>query len=170
MKNNELFNLFMDELKDMLSTENQIIAALPKMIKLASINELKEALTNHLEETKGQVTRLKTIFSILGEKPTEITCEGMQGILAEGDEIVKGKTKSSLLDAAIISAAQKVEHYEIASYGTLRSFAKQLELDSEIAKLLQASLDEEGAADKKLTKIADGSFFTTGVNKVAAGK
>lgn len=170
MKNNDLYNLFMDELKDMLSSENQIIVALPKMIKLASLEELKEALSHHLNETKEQVVRLKKIFSILGEKPEEITCEGMQGILGEGEEIVAGKNKSSLLDAAIISAAQKVEHYEMASYGTLRSFAKQLELDSQIAKLLQTSLDEEGAADKKLTKIAEGSFFSAGVNKVAAGR
>ncbi len=170
MKNNELFKLFMDELKDMLSSENQIIVALPKMIKLASMDELKEALMNHLDETKEQVVRLKKIFSILGEKPSEMTCKGMQGILAEGEEMVKGKSPSSLLDATIISAAQKVEHYEIASYGTLRSFAKQMDLDSEVAKLLQASLDEEGAADKKLTKIAEGSSFHAGVNKVAAGK
>ena len=99
--------------------------------------------------------------------PQEKTCEAMEGILREADEIVQNKTKSPLLDAAIISAAQKVEHYEMASYGTLRSFAKHLDLDSQIGTLLQDTLNEEGAADKKLTKIAEGSFFSSGVNKEA---
>ena len=170
MKKDDLFKLFMDELKDMLSAEHQIVEALPKMVKAASSDELKDALSNHLKETKEQVNRLKKVFSILGEKPAEIPCEGMNGILAEGEEMIEGKSKSPTLDAAIISAAQKVEHYEIASYGTLRSFAKQLELDSEISTLLQANLDEEGAADKKLTKIAEGSFLVSGVNKSAASK
>lgn len=165
--NHGLHELFIDELADMLSAENQIIAALPKLIKAASLPELKEALTKHLRETENQVTRIEKIFSILGIAVKEKPCKGMQGILSEGSKMIEDKAKSPLLDAAIISAAQKVEHYEIASYGTLRSFAKQLEFQSEVADLLQHTLDEEGNADKKLTKIAEGSFFSAGVNEEA---
>lgn len=167
MKNQDLFDLFKDELCDMYSAEKQIIKTLPKLIKLADSEDLKEALTMHLKETEEQVDRIEQIFTILNLENKEIMCEGMQGILREGDEIVKDKIRSPLLDAAIISACQKVEHYEIASYGTLRSFAEHLSLDSEVADLIQESLDEEGAADKKLTKLAEGTFFKTGVNKDA---
>lgn len=168
MKNNQdLFKLFIDELEDMYSSEHQIIESLPKLIRLASSSDLKEALTKHLHETENQAKRLEQIFSILNLSSEEKTCEAMEGILREAEELTENKTKSPTLDAAIISAAQKVEHYEIASYGTLRSFAKSLELDSDIIDLLQDNLDEEGAADKKLTKIAEGSLFTTGVNKEA---
>jgi ferritin-like metal-binding protein YciE len=167
-QNQDLYQLFVDELEDMYSSENQIIKALPKLIKLTTTPELKDSLTKHLRETENHVTRIKKIFSILGKSPTEKKCEAMEGILQEGDTITQNKNKSPTLDAGIISACQKVEHYEIASYGTLRSFAKQLGLDSEVADLIQDTLDEEGAADKKLTKIADGSLFTTGVNREAA--
>lgn len=168
MKNQGFTQLFIDELEDMYSSEHQMIEALPNMIKAASSDELKEALTNHLKETKNQVTRLNKIFSIMGLQPSENTCEAMEGLIQEAKELIGKKSKSPLLDAAIISAAQKIEHYEIASYGTLRSFAKNLELNSEIATLLQKTLDEEGAADKKLTKIADGSLFSAGINQQAA--
>ncbi|MBA3815547.1 MAG: ferritin-like domain-containing protein [Parachlamydiaceae bacterium] len=168
MHNQDLYQLFMDELADMQSAENQIVASLPKLIKLASFSELKESLSKHLEETNNQVKRIQQIFSLLDEEPEEKTCEAMKGLLEEADEIVKNKTKSPTLDAAIISAAQKVEHYEIASYGTLKSFAKYLDLDSEIIALIQETLDEEGAADKKLTKIAEGTAFSSGINKEAA--
>lgn len=168
MKNQDLNELFIDELADMLSAENQIVEALPKLIKAASLPELKEALTKHLHETENQVERIEKIFSLLDLSANENTCEGMEGLLKEGDELIENKSKSPTLDAAIISAAQKVEHYEIASYGTLRAFAKQLDLDSEIIDLIQDSLDEEGAADKKLTKIAEGTLFKSGVNKNAA--
>lgn len=168
MKNNDLYKLFMDELADMYSAENQIVDALPKLIQAASNKDLKDALTKHLKETKGQVERIERIYSILDEQPEENNCEAMEGLIKEADELVRN-FRGQALDAAIISAAQKVEHYEMASYGTLRSFAKHLELDSEIADLLQETLDEEGAADKKLTKIADGSLFTSGVNKEAVG-
>ncbi len=167
MKNQDLFELFTDELQDMYNAEKQIIKALPKLIKLVDSEDLMDALSAHLEETEGQVKRIEQIFTILNLDAKEIKCEGMEGILKEGDEIVKNKSKSPLLDAAIISAAQKVEHYEMASYGTLRSFAKHLGLDSEVADLIQESLDEEGAADKKLTKLADGGIFTSGLNKEA---
>lgn len=112
------------------------------------ISQLKEALSSHLQETENQVVRLKKIFKMLGEKSKEMTCEGMKGILKEGEEMVKNKPQSPLLDAAIISAAQKVEHYEIASYGTLRSFANHLGMDDEIIDLLQHNLDEEGGRTK----------------------
>lgn len=168
MNNQDLHQLFIAELEDMLSAENQIVESLPNLIRLASLPELKEALTTHLKETKNQVNRLDQIFSILSMSPAENTCEGMEGILKEAEELTANKKPSATLDAAIISAAQKVEHYEMASYGTLRSFANHLDLDSEITDLLQESLDEEGAADKKLTKIADGSLFSSGVNKKAA--
>lgn len=170
MKNEGLYELFLDELADMYSSEKQIVKSLPKLIKAASFPELKEALNKHWNETENQVRRLEKIFSILDLQPEEKTCEAMEGILKEADELVGSKEKSPTLDAAIICAGQKVEHYEIASYGTLRSFAKHLDLDSEIIDLLQDTLYEEGAADKKLTKIADGSFFSFngGVNTEAA--
>lgn len=168
MKNQGLNKLFMNELKDMYSSENQIIKALPNFIKLATSNELKEALNKHLKETERQVTRVKKIFSLLGVTPTEETCEGMRGIIAEGNEMVTSDPKSPTLDAAIIAACQKIEHYEIATYGTLKNFAKQLDLDSEVVDLVDEILDEEVAADKQLTKIAQGTLFTTGVNQQAA--
>ncbi len=167
MKNKGLQELFFDELADMYSAENQIVAALPKLIKAASSPELKDALKSHLEETKNQVKRIEKICKILNFPVFEKECEGMKGILEEGDEMVKKQTPSPLLDATIISAAQKVEHYEIASYGTLRTFASELDLGREVVNLLQESLDEEGNANKKLTKIAEGTFFTSGVNEEA---
>lgn len=170
MKSQTLDKLFIDQLEDMYSAEQQIIEALPKLIQLASFKDLKDGLTKHLKETQNQVQRLETIFSMLEITPEEKTCEAMEGILKEADELVEGNAKSATLDAAIISAAQKVEHYEMASYGTLRSFAKYLDLDSEIIDLLQETLNEEGAADKALTKIAEGTMFTDGINKEAANQ
>ena len=168
MKNNGFFELFIDQMGDMYSSERQIIKALPKLIKLATFNDLRDALSSHLKETENQVRRIEKIYSILDINPAEETCEAMEGLVKEADEMVRNKTKGAVLDAAIIAAAQKVEHYEMASYGSLRTWAKFLELDSEIVDLLQDTLDEEGAADKRLTKIADGSIFTTGVNQEAA--
>lgn len=168
MKNNGLNALFIAELEDMYSSEHQIIEGLPRLIKLASLPELKEALTKHLKETENQARRIERIFTLLSREPAEKTCEAMQGLLREADDLLENKTKSATLDAAIIGAAQKIEHYEIASYGTLRSFAKNLDFDSEILNLLQETLEEEAAADKKLTKIAEGSLFSSGVNKEAA--
>lgn len=168
MKNQDLHQLFVDELADMLSAEHQIIESLPKLIKLASNSDLKEGLTSHLAETKTQAERIEEMFELIGVPADEKKCKAMEGLLKEADDIVKGKTKSPTLDAAIISACQKVEHYEIASYGTLKSFAKHLDLDSEVIDLIQESLDEEGNANKKLTKVADGSLFSSGVNKEAA--
>jgi ferritin-like metal-binding protein YciE len=168
MQNQDLHDLFIDELADMYNSENQIIEALPKLIKQASLPDLKEALTKHLRETENQVKRIERIFSILNVELSENTCQAMEGLLKEAQAITQNKAKSPALDAGIISAAQKVEHYEIASYGTLRSFAKHLNFDGEVIDLLQETLDEEGTADKKLTKLADGSIFSGGVNKEAA--
>lgn len=168
MKHEGLYALFLTELADMHSAETQMVESLPHLIKTAASSELKEALTHHLKETKHQVERLNQIFSLLGLKPETKLCKAMKGILSEVDGLVADQAKGPTLDAAIISGAQKVEHYEIASYGALRSFAKHLDFDSEITDLLQANLDEEGAADKKLTKIADGSIFSSGVNREAA--
>ncbi len=170
MKDEGLFELFVDELKDMLSAENQIVDALPKVIQKAQLKDLKEALSTHLNETKNQVSRLEEIFNILNIDAEEETCEAMQGLLQEADEMIEDKKPSPVLDAAIISACQKVEHYEIASYGTLKAFAKILELDKKISNLLKETLDEEGNADKTLTKIAEGGFFTSGVNKEAVSQ
>lgn len=165
---NDLHHLFIVELKDMYSSENQILEALPKLIKSAAFPELKEALSHHLKETQNQVKRLETIFSLLGLEPEAEECPAMRGILKEAQQLIRNKKASPILDAAIICAAQKVEHYEIASYGTLRSFAKHLNLGHEIRHLLQQTLDEEAHADKKLSKLADGSLFSNGINAVAA--
>lgn len=168
MKIQTLDKLFVEQLADMLSAENQIVASLPKLINVVSFGDLKEALSKHLKETKNQITRIEKIFGLLDMKVQEKSCIAMQGLLKEAEELVANQAKSAILDAAIIGATQKVEHYEIASYGTLRSFATYLELDEEISDLLQESLDEEGAADKALTKIAEGSLFSNGVNQEAA--
>ncbi|MBS4167518.1 ferritin-like domain-containing protein [Parachlamydia sp. AcF125] len=170
MKGQALTQLFITELAEMYDSENQIIEFLPHLIELASYQDLKEALTNHLNETKNQVKRLKKVFSLLDLEILGKNCIAMKSLLQAAEERTKKISKSFTLDAAIISATQKVEHYEMASYGTLRSFANHLGYDKEIIKLLQETLDEEGSADKKLTKIADGTFFSSGVNKEAVSE
>lgn len=159
--------LFILELADMFSSEQQIINELPNVIKAVESTELKNALTNHLNETKEQLVRLKQIFKLLNEAPPHEKCEAMKGILEEGKEFVEQFPKSSLRDAALIGACQKVEHYEIASYGTLYAHAKNLDLGSEILDLINETLDEEANADKKLTSIAEGGIFTSGINTEA---
>lgn len=166
--NDNLYELFIDELADMYNSEKQIVRSLPKLIKAASLSQLKDALSNHLRETENQVKRIEKVFAILEMSPKDEHCEAMEGLLKEADRLVGSSPQSPTLDAAIISAAQKVEHYEIASYGTLISFAKTLDLDRQVHRLLEDTLGEESGADKKLTKIADGSFFTEGVNRDAA--
>jgi len=167
MKNQNLYELFLTELQDMYSAEGQIVASLPRLIDASFHEEPKKALMHHLEETKDQIKRLERIFFVLDLQPKKKHCKGMEGILKEGEQITSNKTGSSSLDAAIIASAQKVEHYEIASYGTLCSFAKHLNLPAEIIELLKENLKEEETADKKLTKIADGSLFSTGINEEA---
>ncbi len=152
MKVDTAEKLFIDELKDLYSAEKQITKALPKMAKAAGSPELKEAFQMHLEQTKGQIERLDRIFEILGKTPGGKTCQGMKGLLEEGSEMI-AEMEGDIRDAAMISAAQKVEHYEIAGYGSVRTMA-ELMGQSDIAELLQETLSEEGETDKKLTQIA----------------
>ena len=154
MKLESLRELLVDELKDLYSAENQLVKALPKMAKAAASPELKAAFEEHLEETKGQVDRLVTIFEQLEGSPKGKKCKAMEGLVEEGSEFIDADGEDSVKDAALICAAQKVEHYEIASYGCARTFASLLGLD-EVAELLQETLDEEGNADKKLTELAE---------------
>jgi ferritin-like metal-binding protein YciE len=145
-----LQDLLIDELKDLYSAEKQIVQALPKIIKAVSAADLQDGLSKHLEETKNQVTRLEQIGEILGKKLTGKTCVGMKGVLEEGREVLEETGKGPVRDAALISACQRVEHYEIAGYGSSRDFAKLLGLN-EIAALLDDTLSEEKNADKTLT-------------------
>jgi len=153
MEIDSLQKLYVEELRDLHSAERQIIEALPKMIKAASSPELKSALQEHLNITQEQLVRLDQIFENLGQKGTGKKCKGMEGILAEGKETLGEDMLPEVLDAAIISAAQHVEHYEMAGYGTVRTYADLLG-EKEAMKLLQKTLDEEGDADKKLTGLA----------------
>jgi ferritin-like metal-binding protein YciE len=145
-----LEELLIDELKDLYSAEKQIIRALPKIIKAVSSPELQEGLSNHLEETKGQVSRLEKMGEILSKKMTGKTCVGMKGVLEEGSEVLEDTEKGIVRDAALISACQRVEHYEMAGYGSARDFAKLLG-QHEVAALLEETLAEEKNADKTLT-------------------
>jgi ferritin-like metal-binding protein YciE len=148
-----LNELLEDELKDLYSAENQLLKALPKMAKKASTATLKDAFTAHLEETKGQVERLNQIGQLLEIKLTGKKCKAMEGLIEEGKEILEEDGNPAVIDAALIGAAQRVEHYEIAAYGTAKAMAEHLGL-SEVAGLLDETLDEESAADEKLTTIA----------------
>ena len=151
---NPLEELLIDELKDLYSAENQIIKALPKMAKAASSPELKRAFERHLEETRRQVERLNQIGETLDIRLTGKKCKGMEGLIEEGKEVMEEDLDDNAIDAGLIGAAQKVEHYEIAGYGTARTHAELLG-HSKVAKLLQQTLDEEGATDKKLTALAE---------------
>jgi ferritin-like metal-binding protein YciE len=146
-------NLFVEELKDIYSAETQITKTLPKLVKAASTPDLKSAFEHHLKETEGHVERLDKVFKILGMSPKGKTCDGMKGILAEGAEVLRETQAGDIRDAALISAAQRVEHYEMAAYGSVRSYAENLS-QQEIAGLLEETLEEEKAADKKLTEIS----------------
>jgi ferritin-like metal-binding protein YciE len=145
--------LLLDELKDLYSAEKQITKALPKMAKAAASQDLKTAFENHLEETEGHIDRLDKIFDILGKSPRGKTCHGMQGLVEEGSEMMQELEKGPVRDAGLISAAQRVEHYEMAGYGSVREFATLLN-QKEIASLLDQTLEEEKATDEKLTGIA----------------
>lgn len=151
---NPLEELLQDELKDLYSAENQIIKALPKMAKAATSPELRRAFERHLEETRRQVERLDEIGAELDMKMTGKKCKGMEGLIAEGKELLEEDLPEEALDAGLIGAAQKVEHYEIAAYGTARTHAEMLGY-RRVAKLLQQTLNEEGATDKKLTQLAE---------------
>ena len=150
---NTVEQLFVEELKDLLSAENQITKTLPKLVEAASSAELKSAFEHHLKETEGQIVRLEKAFKILGKSAKSKTCEGMKGILTEGSEMLHETASGDIRDAALISAAQRVEHYEMAAYGTVRTYAEELN-QPEIVELLKETLQEEKAADMKLTEIS----------------
>jgi len=145
-----------EELNDLLNAEEQLIEALPEMAQRATSRELRTAFRGHLAETRQHVKRVTQALKQLGEKASGKTCEAMEGLLAEGQELMEGSDAGALRDAMMITAAQKVEHYEIATYGTVRTYA-QVVGERGVAKLLQQTLKEEHAADRKLTKIAEGS-------------
>ncbi len=153
MPNEHLHEPFVDGLKDMYDAEKQLVKAIPKLVKAATSKSLAEGLSSHLRETEGHVTRLERAFSSIGETAKTKTCPAMKGLVEEGGDAAKLKDPQAR-DAAIIAAAQKVEHYEIASYGTLRSWAEAMGHD-EAATLLSETLEEEKAADEKLTQIAE---------------
>ena len=149
-----LHDLYLNELRDLYSAETQLLEALPKMANAATSSQLREAFTAHLEETEGHVSRLEEIFEALGEEPSGETCRAMEGLIREGEDYVKAGGDKDVRDAGLIGAAQRVEHYEIAGYGTARTLAARLG-ESAAADKLQATLDEEGEADQKLTEIAE---------------
>ncbi len=176
MKLNTMQELYTDQLRDLYDAEQQIIKALPEMIDAATSEDLKEALTEHLNVTKTQATRLEKIFSEMGEEPGGEKCKGMKGVLTEGSDLVGKVEDENVRDAAIIASAQRVEHYEMAGYGTARTFAEQLGEDS-AGELLQQTLDEEKEADEKLTELAGeinvnasgGRSAATGSKSAASG-
>jgi ferritin-like metal-binding protein YciE len=164
---NSLNDVLQEQLEDLHSAEEQLVEALPKMARAAKHGELREAFEHHLEETRGHLKRVEEALRELGvSNPTE-ECKGMKGLIAEGEELMKKEGDGTAKDAALIGAAQRVEHYEIAGYGTARQLADDCGFDS-IRDLMDQTLDEESNADKLLTKIATGGMFKAGVNKQAA--
>ena len=153
MKLSTLNDLYVEELRDLYSVENQIIKALPDMVKAATAPELRSGFEAHLRQSQEHVSRLDQIFNKLGKSPRGKHCKGMEGILAEGKELLKADAEPEALDAGLITAAQHVEHYEIAGYGTVRTYAKLLG-ENEAMKLLQQTLDEEEQTDQKLTQLS----------------
>lgn len=149
-----LEELFLHELKDTYDAEHQLLEALPKMAEATKSSELKTAFKDHLKQTKTHISRLEQVFELAGQKPTRKTCDGMKGLLKEGDSMMKEEMPPSVMDAALIGSAQRAEHYEMAAYGTLRTYAYVLGHDK-IAPLLQQTLDEEEQTDKLLTQISN---------------
>jgi ferritin-like metal-binding protein YciE len=154
MPMNSLEELYVEQIKDLYSAENQILKALPRMAKAASSPDLKKAFTKHERQTREHAKRLERIAKELGEKPTGKKCHGMEGLIEEGKELMQEKPAPNVLDAGLISAAQHVEHYEMAGYGTVRTWARLLGYDNH-AQLLQITLDEEEETDKELTALAE---------------
>jgi len=155
MKESALRELYLDELRDLYNAENQLTKALPKMAKAANSEELRDGFRDHLEQTKGHVERLEQIFKELGEKPTGKKCKGMEGLVEEGAEMIdEDALEDEAKDAGLISAAQRVEHYEIAAYGCVRTYANLLG-ENDAAELLEETLNEEKETDQKLTKLAE---------------
>jgi ferritin-like metal-binding protein YciE len=161
-----LHDLFVDQLQDLYSAETQLVDALPKLAGAASHEELRDAFEQHLAETREHVKRLERILKDIGEEPGGETCKGMQGLIKEGEEVLKEEGDPTVIDAALIAAAQRVEHYEIAGYGTVKTLAGHLDL-GDAESLLDETLDEESKADKLLTKIATGGTFKSGINQEA---
>ena len=151
---NSLKDLLVEEIKDLYSAENQLLKALPKMAKAATNAELKAGFTEHLEQTRGHVARLEQAAELLAESAKGKTCKAMEGLVEEGKEAIESDAPDAIRDASLIGAAQRVEHYEIAAYGTAHAFAEKLGLE-EVAELLQSTLDEETEADEKLTALSD---------------
>lgn len=159
---NSLKDLFINQIEDLYDAENRLTKALPKMADAAQSSQLKQAFQTHLTETQGHVSRLETIFREVNIEPKRETCEAMKGLIAEGEEMISAKGDPDVKDAALIAAAQRVEHYEISGYGTARTFAQRLGL-TQAANLLQQTLNEEVGADRKLNQIAESA-----VNQQAA--
>jgi ferritin-like metal-binding protein YciE len=153
MQHEALRDLYIDELRDIYSAETQLVKALPKMAKAAMSDELRSGFEEHLEQTRGHVSRLEQIFEDLDEKPSGKKCSGMEGLVKEGGEMIKNEFEGEVKDAGLIGAAQRVEHYEIAAYGTVRAFAELLG-DRNAVDLLSQTLEEEKETDKKLTQLA----------------
>jgi ferritin-like metal-binding protein YciE len=153
MSENTLKELYLDELRDIYDAENQLIKALPKIAKAVESDELRSGIEEHLEQTKGHAQRLEQIFEALGESPKGKKCKGMAGVLGEGNEVLGEDYEGALMDSAIISAAQRVEHYEIAAYGCVREYAELLG-ENEAVSLLGKTLEEEKETDEKLTELA----------------
>ena len=154
MKLESLKDLYLEQLKDLYSAETQLVDALPKMAERASSSDLKQAFQNHLRQTEEHVSRLEKIFQEIGESPKGHTCEGMKGLIREGEEMIKMKGDAKVIDAGLIAAAQRVEHYEIAGYGTVRTYAEMLGKPQHVS-LLERTLKEEEMADEKLTQLAE---------------
>ena len=154
MKLESLKDLYLEQLRDLYSAETQLVDALPEMAKAASSPDLKAGFNEHLRQTQEQVRRLERIFDDLGEKPTGHTCEGMKGLIKEGDQMLHKRGEPSVLDAGLIAAAQRVEHYEIAGYGTVRTYAELLGHNEHVT-LLERSLNEEEETDERLTELAE---------------
>jgi len=154
MKENTLRELFIDELRDLYDAENRLVKALPKMAKAANSDDLRSGIEHHLGQTKEHVERLKQVLTELDEKPSGKKCPGMVGILEEGEEMMEEDFEGSVMDAALISAAQRVEHYEIAAYGCVHAWAQELGEDN-AAELLEKTLNEEKETDAKLTELAE---------------
>ncbi len=163
---NNLTDLLVHEVRDLYSAETQLLDALPKMAAAATNEDLKRAFNEHLQETKGHVDRLADAARVLKVTPSGKTCEAMKGLIKEGSEVISELADPMVKDAALIAAAQRVEHYEIAAYGSAACFADQADAH-DVKKLLGETLDEEKSADEKLTKIATGGLFSGGINKEA---
>ncbi|MBE7549586.1 MAG: ferritin-like domain-containing protein [Anaerolineales bacterium] len=166
MQLNSLHDLFIDQLRDLYDAESQIVAALPKMSSAASSRELRQAFQHHLQQSREHLRRLEDVFDDLGQNPIGEHCPAMEGLIQEGEKIIMAGGDTSVKDAALIAAAQRVEHYEMAGYGAVRTYAKELGY-KDAEKLLQQTLNEEGEADKLLTKLAEGGFLKTGINEEA---